>query len=362
VARSYFSRVLEGSHPAALTPPRPVSSLWKMAHIARLGQGADSDLSSGANLPPMRSDISRNGQDSPRNAERARAMRTLSAVSSVTAPVTAPATTPGVAPVIPGSATLQRARNSDSVTASPAAAVPKTVTTRRPDARKAATEDSKPVIRPADRQREPRTTELLPEPASRRDSHTWLPPAPSPQSIAGSSDVSQGAASNGIKRFASPQPASEPVVRVSPANPQPDRANGNALREAISADARAEILRRFSPRLKPEPQLAAKQAEPSITADPITVSRAMPALLEPGLPIQTPEPPPRVHRSTTAVPPREAQRIREASPSLEAPRTTVQIGKIEVQVVPPMTTVRPAAPVAQPKQRLARGYALWPGR
>jgi hypothetical protein len=358
VARSYFSRVLEGSHRAALAPPRPVSSLWKTAHIARLGQSADSDLSSERNLPAMRNDQSRNGQDSPRDAQRARAMQTPPAAPNVTAPGTAPAE----ALVPRKSVPLDRVRNSDSVAASPAAAVSKTVATRSPGARKAATEDSKPVIRPADRQREPRATELLPKPTSRRDSHTSQPPASSPQSIAGSSDVLQGAVSNEIKRPASPQHASEPAVRVSRSNRQPDRANGNALREAISADARAEIVRRFSVRLKPEPQLTAKQAAPPITADPITVNRPTSALIEPVLPIQTPEPPPRAQRSTAAVPPREAQRIREAYPSPEAPRTTVQIGKIEVQVVPPMTTVRLAAPVAQPKQRLARGYALWPGR
>jgi hypothetical protein len=41
---------------------------------------------------------------------------------------------------------------------------------------------------------------------------------------------------------------------------------------------------------------------------------------------------------------------------------TVQIGKIEVQVLPPpVSSYRQAPPPAQPKGRLARGYALWPG-
>jgi hypothetical protein len=40
---------------------------------------------------------------------------------------------------------------------------------------------------------------------------------------------------------------------------------------------------------------------------------------------------------------------------------TVQIGKIEVQVLPPpVSSYRQAPPPAQPKGRLARGYALWP--
>jgi hypothetical protein len=42
--------------------------------------------------------------------------------------------------------------------------------------------------------------------------------------------------------------------------------------------------------------------------------------------------------------------------------STVQIGKIEVQVLPPpLPSYRQALPPAPPKGRLARGYALWPG-
>ena len=373
MARSYFSRVVEGSRLAALTPPRPVSSLWKTARVAQLGQGADQDLGTEGLRPGMRGEPSimspNDRNSSPRNEQRRRNPQTLAAAPGVAAPAATHVTS--------GPVPSHKPLNSESVATPPSAAVPKTVSTRRTHAKDAASEDSKPVLRPTDRQRELRATGLPPEPASSpalspalspasgRASRTSKPPAASPQSVAKSPDVLQPPASNQIGRHASPQPASpEPPVQVSPGTRQPVRDTANALREAISADARAEIIRRFSPRPQPEPQWTARHAAPSTTADPIAPQRTpyrtpdspAPALLEPSLPTQNPVTPPRAHRSTTAPPPREP------IPSLETPRTTVQIGKIEVQVIPPIATVRPAAPAAEPKQRLARGYALWPGR
>jgi hypothetical protein len=61
---------------------------------------------------------------------------------------------------------------------------------------------------------------------------------------------------------------------------------------------------------------------------------------------------------------REAFRAARQTSTAEEPRAksnTVQIGKIEVQIVPPPASSYRTPPPAPPKARLARGYGLWPG-
>jgi len=87
-------------------------------------------------------------------------------------------------------------------------------------------------------------------------------------------------------------------------------------------------------------------------------SRAFPASI--GGPPAHPQP----MESATPGPGESSRRTRQSS-TPEEPRektNTVQIGKIEVQVIPtPASSYRKTPPPAQPRARLARGYALWPG-
>lgn len=141
--------------------------------------------------------------------------------------------------------------------------------------------------------------------------------------------------------------ASERAVPVAPAAHQLPLTAPATLRETVSANARAEVARLFAP---PPRATAAQRVAPSPTPNPVAQSPSVPALLEPAQP----------HRQFEA-PTRETPRTRAAEPA-EARRTTVHIGKIEVQVVPPVTQIRPPVTAAQPRPRLARGYGLWTGR
>jgi hypothetical protein len=308
----------------------------------------------------MRNNSPQAGENAPRITQRTHDTQTPPQTSSVAA------TCPDLSS--PSTMPQSDAGNSDAVTASSVSRA--NVASRRTNA-KTPSEVSNPAMRRAAMQLEPRAAQFPPQTTSRRHPHKSAPISSSPHSIAESADVSSHALHNDIQHRADPLSALEPPSRGHRNDRQAQPPNGNAIREALSSDARAEIVRRFSPR--PEPQTVAMQAPPPTSASPVTGNPratdsvaanrpAAPALLEPTLPARAPEPPPRPPFQSAAETQREAQRIRESPTSPTPLRTTVQIGKIEVQVIPPMTTVRPAAPAAQPKERLARGYALWTGR
>lgn len=149
-----------------------------------------------------------------------------------------------------------------------------------------------------------------------------------------------------------------------------DRRAGQAVRASahvdpvsVSADARDQVARRFSATRPPVPEMQAGQS----TAREMPVSKT-PASEMPVKKAPVEKVPARSSRQEMVelAPPvrgRELQVGARGKSNAEAPRTaqrsTVQIGKIEVQVVsPPAPSFHPAPP--PPKARLARGYALWP--
>jgi hypothetical protein len=305
MGRSYFSQILRGSADARLRPPRPTSNLWKSARIDWLGAQTPLDAPEGETFVSRR-------PSAPAVATEIE----LPAASTVQ---------PKPAPV-----SLRPAQTSRSNEHAQAAA-------RNEPPREAA------VIRPAaappdaEPSHSERAHEAAPpknnEPRSR---HQWSSSPKSSSSLQAASDRPQRA----------PQLAQNPQAdfKVRPMTAPMALAPADAKATATPAPfaAKPATIEAPPPAIASLASLAPRAAPQAVTPAPLPPQ---------SLPARTPLEPLR-HREPVAA---------WQPPAREEPaagtKNGIQIGKIEVQVVPPALP-RYVAP-AMPRGRLARGYSLW---
>ena len=332
MARSYFKQLLQGAQGGSLTPSRPISNLWKTAQIDSAHAEQPASLDSSIDTPRLR-------RARPLEA----ATQNFYSPHSPAVQKTSEASTD--AEIHPAAPRKSKNTNATSVV------VPKEISGPLPLTGRVAPSDLKPAIKSEGHARTEHRTEFLPELPSRSNATTVKSQSASIQSIAGSSDQPPARHNNARSEetrseahSSDPQPQLDPEssVRVNQRTLQAQPANGNKLREEISAGARAEITRRFS---------APRLLEPEIPVMDAPARQPQPTLLEPAPPQRVREPQAGPKQGAAAGAPREEQ------------RSIVQIGKIEVQVIsPPVTSFRPAVAPVPPKPRLARGYDLWQAR
>jgi hypothetical protein len=340
VARSFFSRLVRGGGSAPLAPPRPVSNLWKRAQIDAAAAGPRTEslsASGGFTIQPSRT------------ADPAQPLKPAEVESW-------PA--PQLSSVKPAqSASRARAPKTsvpiETLRPSPAAAVsPKIETAPQDAAQRAEHGQPDPVPDP----REPTVRSLGSRPAGLPSDVAEIPNRRFASAISSAPPVS----SRGELLAQPPTPS--PSLRPIEAKPIPTEArrpdqlqpNPRVARPAAAAADRQSI--RLSGRATQDDAAdGARATSPFPVRAPITEApgRAQP-------------PQSRLPSVGLAAPirARETSLATRQSSAPEAPRAkenTVQIGKIEVQVVPPPTSNYRPAPPSPPKARLARGYALWPG-
>ena len=331
MARSYFSRLVRGGESALLAPPRPVTNLWKSAQIDSAVSVPDAGPVSTSHRNPMQR--SRVSEPALNPTE----------VESWQAPHLSPAR-----PVERSSRTRTPQISAHGETERPALAaepirraegIRQDGITRRDAVTKAAQEQTAPAIQA----RGPAAPALTAASSS---------PSVSAQSVSAQS-VSIRSAST--RRELSTQPAS-PAPSASAVEAKP------LLKESRLPDA-----------VEPIPPIAGPAAEKQQAAVPVSVPQghaadAAHASPAPVAAAENPAPQPRSGLQpiewATPVRSREPSRPARQNSTPEQPSAkgnTVQIGKIEVQVVPPLASSYRPAPAAQPKARLARGYSLWQG-
>jgi hypothetical protein len=334
VRRSYFSRILPGSDQPALIPPRPITSVWKAAQIERSRQSDLSYLSTEPNLSPRSTRPARRNAD----AQSAPHVNNTESVSG---------TNIGPALATPAFAQQFTSRRSSSSATGSFVAGTKDAATSQSKTAAASIEHSHTGPGPTVPRDELHATELMPNrEQSRKAQNIELPSMPQRTDRATPKEPSS-IARHQAKEPSAALPSLDPSLPAHPVERQLPPTSSPTLREAVSANARAEVARLFS---SPTQATPAKQASSSATSHPVPQVLPAPVLLEPTQP---------QHPSKTTA--RQASHSRAAQPA-EAPRSAVTIGKIEVQIVPPVTQIRPPAPAPQARPRLARGYALWAGR
>lgn len=325
--RSYFNRILPARHQGALVPARPVTSLWKTVQIERMRQiespGLGAETVAPLNPDPLTRSISAD-RIAPHSQPASPSHQSDESKESVPGTMVGPA----VARTAPARAPESRAAESTiSISSSDA---------KRAQARRNVGKQAhfQPAVRP-------------PSPLPGRTS-VALSPNPL-ESLAAPTRAGIPERRQSKKRGRTDEPVHE--LSGDPIEHDSQLTTARTLREAISEEARAEVARLFARGPQAVWPMRSKQASgPRTTFDPAAPGMPAPVLLEPA-----------TARHITETPSHEEPRFHMAS-SVDTPRTSVHIGKIEVQVIPPTTTIRPVAPAAQPKSRLARGYSLWPAR
>jgi len=323
MARSYFSRLVRGGESALLAPQRPTSNLWKTAQMDAAVSVPDAAPAPTSHRNPMQRSRAAEPVPPPMPA----------ALQSRPAPPLAPAEPVGSGPrtrasqaVVP----VEASRNPPEVAASGRVEAAQHDAAGRAERGRAGQRQAVPALQ-----------------------------APERAALAVASPSSAPAFS------ARREPSRQPAVPATAARPA----------EAKSFPAEARLPHALEP-IPPVARLATERqpAPVSVSAShghAADAAHAAPAFLPAPAPIAEPAsgitpPQARLQPIEWATPTRsrELSRAARQSPTPQEPRAngnTVQIGKIEVQVVPPVaSSYRPAQP-APTKVRLARGYALWPG-
>jgi hypothetical protein len=322
VARSYFSRLVRGGESALLAPPRPVSNLWKTAQIDAATAAPDAEpLSARPRSTVQRSRVAETvpplipAEVESWHAAHLSPAKPLQSSSKTRASTRA----------------AQTSVSGERLRPTPTAATSGRTETTRPDTGSRA---GQAQAGPSLQVREPAAPELAANSSARSISARR---APSTQAV-GPTPAARPAEAKLIPTEARPPEAVEPIspvvrpaaesqpMRVSERTPQDDAADATRAARAFPAPTPALMAEAATPALRPQARL-----QPIESATP--GSRG---------------PSRRARQSSIPEEPREKA-------------NTVQIGKIEVQVVPPPASRYLPAPPAQPKVRLARGYALWPG-
>jgi hypothetical protein len=313
MARSYFSRLLRGGVGAPLLPPRPASNLWKAAQIdaatstEAVAEGRRSTRQTGRVGPVA------HPPDSPDIESRAKGH--LGAVQ--------PAQRASRSRIPRNSALVETARPAPAATAEGSPGHLQTRPAMRPGENNAGQAQSALASLPGG------IGEIL---------QRQFPSAPrsaAPVSSRAAQPAQGGNLSPHDRRAGVTAQRMDPIASnpgiAAPFSSAISRPASEVELQDVSADsghAPAHIPRVVS---APDASSAARRLEPAGAVHPIRQR-------DPSL----------AGQHATAEEPR-------------ARANTVQIGKIEVQVMPPLaSTYRPAQPPA-PKGRLARGYSLWAG-
>jgi len=317
VARSYFSRLVRGGESALLAPPRPMSNLWKTVQIDAAAAAPD--------VGPL-SASHRSTMQRTRVAEPVPPLNLVEVESP-------PATHLSPARPVQSSSrtrTSQTSVSGEMLHPTPAAAtLVRAEATRQHGASRAGQEQAGPALQ------------------------AWEPAAPAMAATSSARSVSS-------RREPSTRPTgSMPAAHPVEAHPIPTETRLPDAVEPIPPVARPAAERQSMTASGNAPQDDAADASsvPQDSSTPGSLAEAARRALRPQARLQPME-------SATPISFREPSRTARQSSTMEEPRAkanTVQIGKIEVQVVPPPASSYRPAPPAQPKVRLARGYALWPG-
>ena len=317
MARSYFSRLVRGGEGALLAPPRPVSNLWKTALIGAAAAALDGE--------PL-STSQRYSKPSVRAADPVPPHNPATVESRPALPLRP------VEPVGSGSRTRasQASVSGETVRPTPVAATSAKAEATRQDV--------------ARRERQGQAGQAL--------------QARQPESAA--TTVDSSAPTFSARREPTTPPAGPtPDARRFEAKPIPTEARQPGAVEPVPPVARPAAQRQPTPVYGSARRDKAAEAEHAAQAFPI------PAPVAEG---ESPAGRPQAHLQpiewATPMRSREPSRPARQSATPQEPRAngnTVQIGKIEVQVVPPPVSSYRPAPPAQPKVRLARGYSLWQG-
>jgi hypothetical protein len=333
VARSYFSRLVRGGETAPLAPPRPVSNLWKKAQFDAAGTAPDTEPSSvnhrsamqrgrvAETVPSLNAAESESRPaphispaKSPQSPTRTRVSAAQASQTSLSSETPHPA---------PTTATSGRTRTTRQDMASPVeqAQAPPAVQTWETVAPAVAASTSTPSV---SSRREPSAQTAGPTPAPPRVERKPIPGnARLPEAQQDTSTLSPSAAVEPTPLIARPVAERRPMPVFETAHPEDSL---DAPRTARALATPPPVPETISPAHRPQARLQPMES-------------ATPGFREP------------------------SRRARQSSLQEESPpkTNTVQIGKIEVQVLPPPVSSYRQAPPPQPKGRLARGYALWPG-
>ncbi len=317
MARSYFNRLVHGGDAPRLEPLRPISNLWKTAQI---DAAAESPSAKPFPVPARASFPQRSAKE----------------------PVKPPASMRPSAPIGPPKASLvapmQPAFASANTQANPAARVEAVSPHSRPSSTVPRRRDRNDFSEtPHKRPEQSNPTHTAPEVESPpQPSVTWVPPSRE-FSVQSSATERHAALPPAIPKDAPPSRTPEPILSTARpsemAPPSPDHAGTQA------------------PAAAPAPAVARPATSP------------LPVAPAPMAPVATPIHHPHVEAVLANWFREPSRTTRPNATPTEAPSqaNTVQIGKIEVQVISPPQPSPRSAPPLPPTARLARGYALWPG-
>jgi hypothetical protein len=339
VARSYFSRLVRGGENAPLRPARPVSNLWKTAQIDSAAAPARAEsLAPSRRSTPQPSRAANFTQPlNPAEGERlptqeagaVKAVHSSSAGRGSQTSSEAFQLAPAPAPAFDGAARIRGARRDSA--GQPGHGQPGLANQSREPELPAVEQRLAGLPSSVAAILQRRFTPAISPTASisSRTEPTTQPPGQSPP---------------GRALEVKPDPTDPRLLNPAESNPQV------VVPASAIADKRPMPVSRSAPPHNAADAVGATRPlpTPALAAEPPSAARHQP--VQPlGL-----APPTRLRDQSGG--------FRQSAPS-EEPRAkgnTVQIGRIEVQVIPPPVSIFHSAP-AQPRSRLARGYAVWPG-
>jgi hypothetical protein len=345
VARSFFSRLVRGGGSAPLAPPRPVSNLWKRAQIDAAAAGPSTEALSASGRSTIQPSYTADSAQPLNPAEvESRPAPQLSSTKSARS--------------TPRARARQTSVSGEVLRPTPAAAASAKTETTPEDPPKGQPGRAFQALEPTApglesplagfrsgeakiiRRGFPSAISSAPSVPSRRGPQAQ-PPSPSPAArpVEAKPDplVTHPVEAKPIRmegRLPNPVEPNPPVERPVPAaaDRQPMLVSGRALQ-----DEAAPATRPF-PTPPPIADAPGRAPPPQARLQPLGLAAPL-----------------RAHEASLTT------RQGSAPEEPRAKENTVQIGKIEVQVVPPPAPSYRLAPPAPPKARLARGYALWPG-
>ena len=363
MARSFFSRLAHGGESAPLAPPRPVSNLWKRAQIDAAAAAPPTESLSDSRRSTMRPSIADPAQPlNPAEAEGRPAPQlgpvkpvqstSMARASQTSVPRETLRPAPQLSPVNPVQSTSTARASQTSVPSETLRPAPAAAASAKIEAapRDSAERPGRGQPNPTRRAREPAVAGLESRPAGFPSDVVEIPDRRFLSAISSAPSASS-------RRELPAQPLKRsPSLRPVEAKPIPTEARRPDLvqpnpRAPAAADRQPMLVSREASR-----DDGGRATQPLPTPTPV--------IEVPG-PAQPPQA--RLQPVGLAVP------LRSREPSLRAGQSsgpeeqrpakgnTVQIGKIEVQIVPPPASNYRPAPPSPPKARLARGYALWPG-